>query len=149
MTTILLLSFAGAVIYAVVGTFWYSNATPMGKIHMQYLGFDKLTEDEKKRKMQEAKPMMPKLYAAQMLLSLLTSSAVVFILIMSVQNGVSFKLALGFVLFNWLCFMVPTIGSGIIWSNVDRKIALKKFFSDILNHLVTILLIAGLTSLFI
>ncbi len=148
MVTILLLSLLGAVIAAVVGTFWYSNATPMGKIHMQYLGFDKLSEDEKKRKMEEAKPMMPKMYAAQMALSFLTAFAVVFIVTMSMRNGLSFGMALGFVALNWLCFMVPIIGSGILWSNCDPKIAWKKFFSDISSNLVTVLLIAVIASLF-
>ncbi len=149
MITVLLLSLAGAVIAAVVGTFWYSPGTPMGKIHMQHLGFDTLSPEEQKNKMQQAKPMMPKMYAAQMVLSLLTSFATVFILVMSVKNGVPFSMALGFVVFNWLCFVVPTIGSGILWSNCDRKIAWKKFFSDITSNLLTLLLIALLTSLFI
>ena len=54
MLTILLLALAGAVIAAVVGTFWYSPGTPMGKIHMRYLGFDKLSDEEKKKKIEEA-----------------------------------------------------------------------------------------------
>jgi hypothetical protein len=145
---ILLFSIIGAVISAVVGTLWYSNSTPMGKIHMQYLGFDKLTEEEKKRKMEEGKAMMPKMYIAQILLSLLTSFAVVYVVALSIQNHVPFLLALGFVGFNWLTFMVPIIGQGILWSNVDRKIAWKKFFSDILSSLVSLMLIAYLTSLF-
>jgi hypothetical protein len=149
MITILLLSFVGAVIAAVVGTLWYSNATPMGKIHMRYLGFDMLSEEEQKDKMKEALPMMPKMYAGQIMLSLLTAFAVVFIVTMSVQNGVPLWLAVGFVVMNWLCFVVPTIGSSILWSNCDRKIAWQKFFSDIFANLVTLLLIALMTSLFI
>lgn len=149
MTTIIILSIVGAIIAAVVGTFWYSNATPMGKIHMKSLGFDKLSHEEQKRKMEEAKPMMPKMYAAQMALSLLTSFAVVFVVTLSVQNGVPLSMAIGFPVFSWLCFMVPIIGSGILWSNCDRSIAWKKFFSDIFSNLVIILLIALLTSLFI
>ena len=149
MITIFLLAIVGAIIAAVVGTFWYSNATPMGKIHMQYLGFDKLSDEEQKNKMKEAKPMMVKMYAMQMALSFLTAFSVVFIVTMSVRNGLPFLFAIGFVLMNWLCFMVPTIGSGILWSNCDRKIAWKKFFSDILSNLVTLLLTAFVTSFFI
>lgn len=148
MITIFLLAIAGAVIAAVVGTFWYSGATPMGKIHMASLGFDKLSKEEQKQKMEEAKPMMPKMYAGQMLLSFLTAFAVVFITIMSVRNGVPFKLALGFVVLNWLCFVVPIIGSGILWSNCDRKLAWKKFFLDIFSNLLTLVLIAILASFF-
>ena len=149
MTTILLLSLAGAVIAAMVGTFWYSNATPMGKIHMKYLGFDKLSKEEQKKKMEEAKPMMAKMYAGQMALSFLTSFAVVFIITESVKNQLTFLMALGFVAFNWLCFIVPTIGQGILWGNCDPKLAWKKFFSDILSNLVTVVLVAVMTSFFV
>lgn len=149
MLTSVLLSIAGAVIAAVVGTLWYSNSTPMGKIHMRYLGFDKLSPEEQKRKIAEAKPMMAKMYAAQLTLSLLTAGATVFIVTESVHNGLSFLMALGFVVFNWLCFMVPTIGQGILWSNCDPKIAWQKFFSDSSSNLVTLLLIACLTKLFL
>ena len=95
------------------------------------------------------KPKMAKMYVGQLVLSLLTSFATVFIIIMSVQNGIPFFAAVGFVLFNWLCFMVPIIGSDILWGNVDRTIAWKKFFSDISANLVTLLLIALLTSFFV
>ena len=149
MITILLLSLVGAVIAAIVGTFWYSDKTPMGRIHMRSLGFDKLSEEERKRQIEEAKPKMPKMYAAQLALSFLTSFAVVFVILMTVRNGAPLTLALGFVIMNWLCFMVPIIGAGILWSNVDRSIAWKKFFSDILSNLVTILLIALLATFFI
>lgn len=149
MLTVTLLAIAGAVISAVVGTLWYSGSTPMGKIHMQSMGFYNLSKEEQMKKMEEAKPEMPKMYGAQFVLSLLTSFAVVFIIQMSVENGVPFLMALGFVLFNWLCFMVPIIGSGILWSNCDKKIAWKKFFYDIGSNLVTVLLIAFLTSFFV
>ena len=49
MTTILILSLIGAILAAVVGTFWYSDKTPMGKIHMSYLGFDKLSKEEQEK----------------------------------------------------------------------------------------------------
>lgn len=149
MITILLLSIAGAVIAAIVGTFWYSNATPMGKIHMQSLGYDRLSEAEMKQKMEEAKPKMAKMYAAQMFLSFLTSLVVVFIVLTSAKNGLSFPMALGFVVANWLCFIVPTTGSGVLWSNTDRNIVWKKFFSDIFSSLVTLMLIASLAELFV
>lgn len=148
MLTLIALSVAGAVISAVVGTIWYSMATPMGRLHMKYLGFDVLTEEQKKQKIEEAKPKMPKIYGAQMALSLLTSFATVFIITMSVQNGLSLGMAFGFIIFNWLCFTVPTVGTGILWGTCDPKIAWQKFFSDSFSNLVTILIIAGLASLF-
>lgn len=149
MTTILLLALAGAVIAAVVGTFWYSDKTPMGKLHMRSLGFDKLSDEQRKAMIAEAKPKMPKMYALQMALSLLTAFAVVFIVTMSVENGLPFSVALGFIAMNWLCFVVPTIGGAILWSNVDRAIAWKKFFSDIASSLVTLVLVAIVASLFV
>jgi hypothetical protein len=148
MLTIILLAIGGAILSAVIGTFWYSNSTPMGKLHMKYLGFDKLSEDEKKAKMKEAMPMMPKIYASQMVLSFLTSFAVVFITLMSLRNGVPASITYGFIILNWLCFMVPIVGSGILWGNCDRNIAWKKFFSDILCNLVTVVVISFLASLF-
>ncbi len=149
MLTLLLLSLAGAVISAAVGTLWYSNKTPMGKLHLRYLGFDALSAEEQKAKVEEMKPKMVKMYAGQLVLSFLTAFATVFIVVMSVRNGVPLLLALGFVAFNWLCFMVPLIGSSILWGNVDREIAWKKFLSDIAANLVTLVLIVLLTSFFV
>jgi Protein of unknown function (DUF1761) len=143
--TIILLALAGVVISVVVGTVWYMPNTPMGRVHMRYLGFDKLSPEEQQQKIAEAKPHMPKIYGAQMLLSFLTT---VFIVTMSVQNGVTFSLALAFVVFNWLCFMVPVVGGQLLWGNVESSLAWKKFFSDILNHLVVILLVALLAGYF-
>lgn len=147
--TIFLLSIAGVVISIVVGMLWYSPQSPMGKIHMRYIGFDKLSPEEQKQKIEAAKPGMPKIYAGQMVLSLLTSFATVFIVTMSVQNSMTFMMALGFVFFNWLCFMVPVVGGQILWGNVDRSIAWQKFFSDSANHLVVIVLVAFLASFFV
>lgn len=147
MILILILSLIGAVIFAVIGTFWYSDKTPMGKIHMKYLGFDKLSPDEQKKKIDEAKPKMLKIYIAQMALSFLTSLWVVFVVTMSIENGVPSLTAFGFVLASWLCFVVPMVGTGILWGTCDPKLAWKKFFSDILSNLVTLLVIAYLASL--
>ncbi len=149
MITIILLALGGAVIAAVVGTIWYSPGTPMGRLHMQYLGFDKLTPEEQQRKIAEAKPTMWKLYAGQFVLSLITAVAVVFIVQTSMQNGVPFGVAAGFVALNWLCFMVPVVGSALLWSNCDRTIVWKKFFSDIFSHLVILMLVALMASFFL
>lgn len=149
MLTIIILAFAGTIIGAGVGTLWYSNATPMGKIHMRYLGFDKLTKEEQIKKIEEAKPKMFKMYASQMVLSFLTSFFVVFVVTQSVKNGVPLAMAIGFPVLSWLCFVVPTVGSGILWGNCEQSIVWKKFFSDIFSNLVTILLTAFITSLFV
>lgn len=116
---------------------------------MQYLGFDALTPEQQREKMEEAKPRMPKLYVAQLALSFLTSFFVVFVLTMSVDNGVAFLSAVIFPLMAWTCFVVPTVGASILWGTCDPQIAWKKFFSDTGCILVTILLITLLTSFFI
>ena len=148
MTTVIILSIVGAIISAVIGTLWYSNKTPMGKLHMRYLGFDKLSPDEQKRKIEEAKPTMKKVYSAQMLLSFITSLWVVFVVIMSMRNGVTVVAAYIFVLASWLCFVVPTIGTALLWGNCDPKIVWKKFFYDISYNLVNLLVIAVVASWF-
>ncbi len=148
MTTIILLALAGTVISIIIGTFWYSEATPMGRLHMRVVGFDKLPHEEQERLKNEMKPKMWKYYLAQMVLSFLTSFAVVFIVTMSLQNGVPLSMAIGFVAVNWLCFMVPVNGSQVLWGNVDREIAWQKFFYDIASNLVTVILIALLASFF-
>lgn len=147
MVTIILLALVGAVIAAVVGTVWYSNATPMGRLHMKYLGFDKLSPEAQQALMKEAMPKMPKIYAAQLVLSFLTAFFTVFVITMSVQNGLSFWMAFIFPIVGWLCFVVPTVGSSLLWGNCDPKIAWAKFFSDIGSVLVTIILTALLTGL--
>ena len=119
----------------------------MGKIHMKSLGFDKLSPEEQKAKMAAAKPMMTKMYAGQFVLSFLTAFYVVFVVTLSISNGVPAWMAVLFPIFAWLCFVVPTIGSALIWSNCDHSIVWPKFFSDIFANLVTILLIAGLAAL--
>ncbi len=146
--TLILLALAGVVISIVVGTLWHMPQSPMGRLHMRHLGFDTLSPEEQAKKIAEAKPTMPKIYGAQMLLSFLTSIAVVLIVTMSMQNGVPFSAALGFIVFNWLCFIVPTVGGHILWGNYDRAIAWQKFFADALYPLVTMIVIALLTSFF-
>ena len=121
----------------------------MGKIHVRYIGFDTLSPEEQRQKIAVAKPKMPKIYLAQMALSLLTSVATVTIVTMSMKNGITLPMALGFVVFNWLCFVVPVVGGQILWSNPDSAVAWKKFLSDIANHLVVILLTALLASCFV
>jgi archaellum biogenesis protein FlaJ (TadC family) len=149
MTTIILVSIIGSIIAAVIGTIWYSDKTPMGKLHMEYVGFSKLSKEEQQQKIKESMPQMPKMYAGQLLLSLLTAFVVSLIMIMGVRNGLSLSMAYGFVAMNWLCFMVPVIGSSILWGNCDRNIAWKKFFYDSASNLVTVLVIAFVASFFV
>lgn len=147
MITTIVLVLAGVVIAMAVGSVWYSPKTPMGRLHMRYLGFDTLTPEEQQAKMAAAKPMMAKMYAGQAVLSLLISFSVVYVVAESIHNGLSAPMAVAFPLFNWLCFVVPVIGTAILWGNCPRAIAWQKFISDSAFFLVTILLTAVLTSL--
>lgn len=142
MTTIILLSLLGAVLSAVIGTFWYSPFTPMGRLHMTYIGFDKLTKEEQDRKIAEVKPHMWKSYLGQFILSFITSLFIVYV------TTQTYTLAYMFVSMIWLAFVVTNIGSSLIWGNCDRKIVWGKFISDSLNNLVVYLLIVFVTTLF-
>ncbi len=147
--TIALLTIAGVVISVILGSLWYSPNTPMGKIHMRVMGFDKLSPEEQKAKIEAAKPHMWKSYLAQAFLSLLSSLAVVVIVTFSMQNGLPFSMAVGFVAFDWLCFMVPVVGTNVIWSTEGGKLAWQKFFSDASYYFLMVLFIAAFTSFFV
>lgn len=142
MTTILIIGLLGAVISAVTGTLWYAEKTPMGQWHMQYLGFDKLSEEEKSKLREEMKPKMAKVYGAQMLLSFLTSFFIGFVTKFTVQNGGPADAVFLYVPMIWACFTVPMIGQNILWGNCEGGLAWKKFFSDISYNLVTLLVIS-------
>lgn len=132
----------GAVISAITGTLWYMDSTPMGKWHMQYLGFDKLSEEERQKLMTEAKPRMWKNYSAQTILSLLTSLFIAFVTSYTIENGGPANAAFFYVLTIWLAFTVPMIGQNILWGTSEGSLAWKRFFSDSLYNLVTFLIIA-------
>ncbi len=148
MGTILLVSLLGAIISAITGTLWYSNKTPMGKWHMQYLGFDKLSKEEQAKKIEEAKPKMAKIYSAQLLLSFLTSFFIAFVTSYTVQNGAPATAVYYYIPFIWLAFTVPMIGQNLLWGAAEGKLLWKKFFSDSAYNLVTYLIIAFVATMF-
>lgn len=135
MGTIISLGILGAIISAGVGTFWYSMATPMGRLHMESIGFNKFSKEEQEMKMQEMKPKMWKYYLAQMFLSFLTSAFIAFVMIE--QKDLGSAVIYGEVATIWLCFVVPIIGQSLLWGNTDQKLRWKKFLSDSLSNLVT------------
>jgi len=139
MTTIILLGILGAIISAVIGTFWYSMKTPMGRLHLKTIGFSNFSKEEQERKMQEMKPKMWKYYLTQMFLSFLTSAFITYIITAQKSYGVT--VIYGEVASVWLCFTIPVIGQSLLWGNVDLKLRWKKFFSDSLSNLVTFLVI--------
>lgn len=149
MSTIILIGILGAVISAALGTFWYSGATPMGRWHMRYLGFDTLSEEEKAKMIAEAKPRMWKTYSAQMVLSFLTSFFIAFVTSYTVQNGGPATAVFYYIPMIWIAFTVPMIGQNILWGTSEGSLAWKRFFSDSLYNLITFLIIAFVATLVI
>ena len=146
---IFLFGLLGVIISIAVGILWYSTKTPMGRLHLESLGFTKLSATEQKAKMDEMKPKMWKYYLAQIVLSFLTSAFIAFIMIEQKGFIPSMLVIYGEVVFIWLCFTVPVIGQSLIWGDTDLKLRWKKFFSDSLSNLVTYLLIIFVFSWFI
>lgn len=149
MGTIILVGFLGAVISAITGTLWYMDTTPMGKWHMEYLGFDKLSEEEKKKLIAEAKPKMWKSYLAQLMLSFLTDYFIAFVTSYTIQNGGPATAVYYYVPMIWLAFTVPMIGQNILWGKSEGSLAWKRFFSDSFYNLITFFIIAFVTTLLI
>lgn len=149
MTTIILIGVIGAIISAITGTIWYSDKTPMGRWHMQYLGFDKLSEEEKQRLIAEAKPKMWKSYSAQLFLSLLTSLFIGFVTSYTVQNGAPAVSVFYYVVMIWFAFTLPIIGQGLIWGKTEGSLIWKKFISDNLYNLITFVIIAYVATLIV
>lgn len=149
MSMIFLIGILGAVISAAIGTFWYSGATPMGRWHMQYLGFDTLSEEEKKKLIAEAKPKMWKTYSAQMVLSFLTSFFIAFVTSYTMQNGGPANATFYYVGMIWAAFTVPMVGQNILWGKTEGSLAWKRFFSDSAYNLITLLVIAYVATLII
>lgn len=148
MLTIISIGVLGAIISAITGSMWYSGATPMGKWHMQYLGFDKLSKSEQDVIIKEAKPNMGKKYGMQLILSFLSSFFIAFVTSFSVQNGASASSVFFYVLMIWLCFTVPMIGQDILWGKTEKSLVWKRFFSESFYNLITFIIVAFVATLF-
>lgn len=147
MTHIILITLIGALVSIIIGSIWYSDKTPMGRLHMRVVGFDKLSKEEQLKLIEEVKPHMWKSFLGQFILSAMTAFFIAVVSVTGTANGLPFVMAIMYGAFAWICFIIPVIGSSIIWGNVDRKIAWKKFFFDSLSYMVTIgavLLVASL-----
>lgn len=116
---------------------------------MQAVGFDKLSPDEQAQKIADMKPKMWKSYVGQFILSALTSFFLAFITVFGTQNGQTFGMVAFEAAFVWLCFMVPVVGSNVLWGTVPREIAWKTFISDSISYLVTIGIVLLVAQLFI
>ena len=121
----------------------------MGKWHMQYLGFDKLSEEEKAKMIAEAKPKMWKTYSAQMILSFLTSAFIGFTTSFTVQSGGPANAIYYYVLMIWIAFTIPMIGQNILWGTSEGSLAWKRFISDSFSNLVSFMIIAFLATLIV
>ena len=148
MATIIIVGVIGVIIGIVVGMFWYSDKTPMGRWHMASLGFDKLSNEERTRIMAEAKPRMWKQFSAQALLSFITALFIAGVTSYSVQNGAPASSVFFYIPAIWLAFTVPVVGQNLLWGNARGALAWKQFFSDIFSNLITYLLIAFVATLF-
>ncbi|PIR03973.1 MAG: hypothetical protein COV59_02200 [Candidatus Magasanikbacteria bacterium CG11_big_fil_rev_8_21_14_0_20_39_34] len=144
----LIVGILGAVISAIIGTLWYARSTPMGRWHMEYLGFDKLPEEERQKMIAEAKPKMWKSYLAQFFLSFLTSVFIGFVTSYTVQNGGPENAVYFYVFSVWFAFTVPMVGQNILWGTSGGSLAWKRFFSDIFMNLITYFIIAFVATLF-
>ncbi len=149
MTTIILIGILGAIISAVIGSIWYNpDLTPMGKWHMQYLGFDKLSKEEQDAMKKSAMPNMWKIYTLQCALSFVTSFFIGFVTSFSVQNGAPASSIFYYVPMIWFCFTVPMIGQSILWGTSGGSLGWKRFFSESFSNLITFLVIAYIATLF-
>lgn len=149
MGTIILIAIIGSIIASALGTAWYSGSSPMGKWHMQFLGFDKLTQEEKDRMIKEAKPKMWKTYSLQMILSFLTAFFIGFVTKYTVVNGGPESAVYFYVIFAWIAFTVPMVGQNLLWSSKESSFLWKIFFSNSIYNLVTFLVTAFVATLMV
>jgi hypothetical protein len=147
MTLLIILgSFIGIIISIALGTLWHSPLSPFGKIHMEYLGFDKLTKEQQDKKIEETKPHMWKVYTKQAFLSGITSAALAYMVLTFPPEGGNSFIYLNIIAL-WVAFVVPLIGQNLLWGPCeDGKLQMKKFFGDSLYQLVTYLLIVFVLS---
>lgn len=148
MATIIIIGVIGVIISIVVGMFWYSDKTPMGKWHIASLGFDKLSPEEREQMKAKGMSGMWKQFALQMLLSFITALFIAAVTSFSVQNGAPANSVFFYIPAIWLAFTVPLVGQNILWGNVKGSLAWKRFFSDSFSNLITYLLIAFVATLF-
>jgi hypothetical protein len=107
---------------------------------MDYRAKKALSFEEFQNKLKEPKEGVKKIYLFQFILSFLTS----FFLALVMKGGYGFiydKYLYIFIALIWVSFTVPAIGSYILWSEAPKKIALKKFLSDIIYNLITFVFI--------
>jgi hypothetical protein len=150
MTLLILFgTLTGIIVSIVIGTLWHSPFSPFGKIHMEYLGFTKLSKEEQAKKIEEAKPHMWKIYLKQIVLSGITSAALAYLLI-TLPKEASISVVYISITALWVAFIAPLVGQNLLWGPcADEKLQLKKFFGDSLYQIITYSSIIFILSLFI
>ncbi len=130
ITTIILLSLLGAVIFMVIGMIWHSPKSPAGKAHLDYIGACDMNSEEGKKQIAEMKPHMWKYYLTQFIFSLLSSAFIAHVVIYMKNKASCSSTAsegnctlLGnclscpvlFLSLIWLCFVLPISGGHFLW----------------------------------
>jgi hypothetical protein len=149
MFSILLIGILGAIIGILVGMFWYADSTPMGKWHMEALGFAALAPEERARLKAEAMRGMWKIWSAQTILSLITALFIGAVTFYTVQGGAPANSVFAYVVGIWLAFTVPMAGQQMLWGNAKGALAWKCFCSNALSNLITYVLVAVVAVLII
>ena len=110
MVSLFFIAVLGVVISMIIGMVWHMPNVPTGNLHMEYIGFNKLSASEQKKQMEAAQPHMWKSFLGQAILSYLSSFFIVFVMYYTTQAGLSSSMVYGYVLMIWLCFVIPTFG---------------------------------------
>lgn len=144
MASLFFIALLGVVISMVIGMVWHMPNIPTGKLHMDYIGFNKLSPSEQKKQMEAAQPHMWKSFLWQAILSYMSSLFIVFVMYYTTLGGVSSSMVYGYILMIWLGFIIPIIGWTIIWSSRNQKVNLLwiYFMSETIYYLISYLAIA-------
>lgn len=145
---LLFVSLVGAIINIAIGSVWHNDKISVfGKLHMKYIGFYKLSKEEREAKIKSAMPNMWKVLGLQFVLSFMMSffiAASVFLLVINFGGLRAVNIYLVFV---WLGIVLPIVGTNLLWGQCeDKKILWQKFVSDALYHIINILVIASVAN---
>ena len=110
MVSLFFIALLGVVISMIVGMVWHMPNVPTGKLHMQYIGFTKLSAADQEKQMKAAQPHMRKSFLGQAVLSYLSSLFIVVVMHYTTDGGLSSAMVYGYVLMIWAAFVVPTFG---------------------------------------
>lgn len=144
MASLFLIALLGVVISMVIGTLWHMPNVPTGKLHMDYIGFTKLSASEQERQMKASQPHMWKSFLGQAILSYMSSLFIVFVMYYTTQGGVASSMVYGYVCMIWLGFVIPTFGWNLIWWGHDHpaRFLWIYFISQAIYYLISYLVIA-------